>query len=336
MSIPLNIYYKIGKCLLDDKYYKSFVNFAICSKSILPVFTEEYNLYSIYINCLNMNDFLQTLCQSLINLQYKEVLQKNTITLLKEFEKRLKNEVIDETFIETYYESLSAVKFQLDYTLKEPNIRINNGIIIGFRDRIFGNLLKEIDVINENRKVTNVFNEFIKGITYFNDDIRFSNFQPAYHRNTSCSQKGTRNKRCTTKEYNSIIIERCYIERLIYDYIWYNIMNTHQDLGHLEWLEDTKQAYKSCFPDTTIYVKIDYYNDDYEIPINLEIIKETGTKIRTERYTHMYDMINKRYFNSVYVFREYNNIRESWTNTFQNRGIPVILYGGKKRISKKT
>jgi hypothetical protein len=137
--------------------------------------------------------------------------------------------------------------------------------LILLRDRLF--IPRYRQEIIEPSKVTKLFNDFIKGITVFS-----SLSQPIYHRRRSCSSRGSPSNRTKEKE-----IERCYIERLIYDELWEKYTQSFQDQNHLNWLEDTTNAYQTCYPNTVIKIRINYKFenlntvDSFEMPYKLEI-----------------------------------------------------------------
>lgn len=330
MNLPQCVFHKIGEVLIYQKFGESFCNLAICSKYLLNTFSNDNDLFTLYIQkSMDTKMYLKVVLDNLYSFQYKRITQTNLVAVLKEFESRLKHQDIDDAFILENNEMLSSIKFELEYILKEPNIRKNNGVLIGFRDRIFRNLLKSIKVINERKMVSDLFDEFIKGITYFSNQQRYNVIQPAYHRESSCSRKGTPNKKCTSQDRkDSLDIERCFIERLIYDELWNHMMSSQQDIDHLNWLQDTKNAFKSCFPDTDIAVVLTRFHDNF--PICVEIFKKTGSKVKTERYTHLRDMSNSKYLDLVSVYKEYNGNISTGTNTFDTKGSLAVLYGGKK------
>lgn len=316
MDFPKNVVYKIGKILLNDKSCKSFCNFAISSKKTLEVFIDDKNLFNVYVKInIDIQSFIKIVLCNIHMFQNQKITQQNLVSLLQEFEMRLREQNIDETFILQNYETLSSIKYELEYILKEPNVRKNNGKLIGFRDRIFKNLLSSINVVNDRKKVTDLFDEFIKGITYFSN-------QRANHREFSCLKKGE----CISLDIiDSLDIERCYIERLIYDEMWNHMMNSQQDAYHVNWLQDTKTAYTTCFPKTDVKVTILRFHDNY--PITAEIVKKNGSNVKKEIYTHLLDTSSKIYFNSVYVYKEYNGIITTGTNTFDTEGTLAVLYG---------
>lgn len=63
------------------------------------------------------------------------------------------------------------------------------------------------------------------------------------------------------------MIERCYVERLIYDKLWtkeafffpaVGTQETSQDTGHMFRLDLTKKDFETCFPNTELSVEIQY------------------------------------------------------------------------------
>ena len=272
---------------------------------------------------MDWNDLLPYIHMTLINFQHKSVPVDVVVTLLTEFERHLSNETIDDAFIEQHFNNLCAIKFELNFVIREPNVRSNNRVLLGFRDRIFGNLLSGIDVINERNRVTRIFNEFIKGITYFQGDVLYDVLSPVYHRSTSCPPNGHPNMNCNENHVNRIRVSRCYIERIIYDELWNHIMNSQQNEGHLKWLKQTKRAYTTCYPHTAIdSVSITYMDD---IPLSLEIVKRMGARFVTETFTKSLLPDNITYIDLVRCGRDTGDTYHMWENTFVQRGTPHLV-----------
>lgn len=335
MSLPNNVMSHIGMTLLQTNFVSDFVYFSTSSKNVLNIFINSSNLFDLY---KMQRDSLQILFTNvwgtLIDFKYNVKDIDIVISSLQSFEKTIKQQKIDDTFINQHFEILSQIKFELNYILKEPNVRSMNRLILGYRDRIFGSILSKVIVFDENRKVTNTFNNFIMGITYFEGDHVFDKFQPAYHRTSSCPPRNMPNKKCTfTDNINRMVVERCYLERLIYDKLWYALMGTHQDIKHMEWLENTKMAFLSCFPDTTIDIELTFQERN---PIMLTISKSIGKKTTLERYIHPYDTMENKYIDFVRcVSQNANGVQQEWVNTFQNIGTPQLMFGGDIRKLKK-
>ena len=156
--------------------------------------------------------------------------------------------------------------------VKESLLQIDK---VGFRslhDQIFKNLL------NLNRKPltlsTELFGEFIKGITYFENQQKATQF-PIYHRLMACGpgNPGTEAFRIEFNQCSSKMdtakrvdvkkrVETCYIERLIYNEIFKYVElfipgeERSQNKSHLWWLDLTKGDFATCFPDVDISVSV--------------------------------------------------------------------------------
>ncbi len=152
-------------------------------------------------------------------------------------------------------------------------------------DKIFVNVL---DIKRMPQNATHIFEEFIKGISYFEDEI--SGTQPIYHRLYSCGPYQNTHRLGNLVCFDSLtndeierrkpLIERCYAERLIYNEIYKteslhfpsseNVQPT-QDKGHIFRLDLTRQDYETCFPGCKIEINIEYMNESY--PLQLVLIK---------------------------------------------------------------
>lgn len=180
-------------------------------------------------------------------------------------------------------------------------------IYLLFKDRnLIGDSIRK-DIINLYNKfyidttstITKLFNESIKGITYFHDQVNFmvtNKPVPLYHRTTCCGPR----------EGPIQNIERCYIERKLYDEI-YKKFGIHfpkqmsdndyfepsQNIGHINFLSVMEQLLKTTFPNIDNIDVIVNDNEDFHIPITFTIIKKytNGTKIE-EKYIKTY-RINK-------------------------------------------
>jgi hypothetical protein len=247
--------------------------------------------------------------------QFKDIIRTSFIS----WSSKEKNLVID-----TNYDILSAIKFELDYLIREPHMRPNNDII-RLRDRIYADLLRQVEIENEMRKVTNIFNEFFKGITYFNGQIPNTG-NPIYHRpNYSCKSRGEQNEICiaannstqnsrNNKKLKKDRIRLCYIERLAYDELWSKLIFSAQNISHIDWLGNTKNAYQTCFgEDKEIFVEIEM-NDNNTLPLILKIYDDKIIEV----YEKTYNEMNKTYVNQVFCFQyDENNIEKRKTNTFE-------------------
>ena len=66
----------------------------------------------------------------------------------------------------------------------------NKAVMYKLRDQIFGSKLKDITYDDPRRKVTLLVNQFLKGVTWFQNEIVYTDYDPIYHRTESCSKKG--------------------------------------------------------------------------------------------------------------------------------------------------
>ena len=200
---------------------------------------------------------------------------------LKEFEKTIKK---TEKEVQVFLVNTNIIQL-LDFDNK---IRQIGKIGIQFSDSVLRNILQIHK--NKNIDLSYIFEEFIKGITYFRYQQE-SKYSIIYHRLYSCGSKGTsENLKCTKTKYSKEHkrkIETCYIERLIFDQL-YREINFHfsvkgeemtQDKTHIERLEITKNIYQTCFPKQDIIVNIQFEN---RIPTRCNITRLKNNKIISE------------------------------------------------------
>jgi len=254
------------------------------------------------------------------NNNFPTVTYEDIINLFETFLNRLKKlkPIQIKEFINEYTITLITIKFEMQRFIDSCNNETKTSVI-RLRDQIFGSKLKDITYEDPRRKVTLIVNEFLKGITWFQNEVIYNDYDPVYHRIGSCSRKGEGNHNCvgvtdrTTRKSNKRSIEKCYIERLIYDNIWQRINQNQQDEGHLKWLLDTKIAYMTCYPNNSIEIIIQYnddklnnakYNIDINIPISVTIKKFKDEKqIDEESYYKSYNNNVKEYLTSVVAIR---------------------------------
>lgn len=262
------------------------------------------------------NNYLKDVLKNLIDCSRGRLSKQDCIiklTLFKDdIRSKLTNQVLKDQFINNHYDILSSIKFELEYLIKEPHMQPNNDII-RLRDRLYADLLRIVHIQNEMRKVTTIFNEFLKGITYFNNQIPNSG-QPIYHRPAiSCPSRGNINEECintNTAPMKSKNIRLCYIERLIYDELWSKMIFSPQDIRHIEWLNDT------CYKDQDIFVEVEM-NEENTMPISLKIFDDNII----EHYEKILNPMNNTYDNIVYCYQyNENNPPKYKENTFDSDG----------------
>jgi len=266
----------------------------------------------------NINKCLQDLRFLFQQLTFKVILTDAASPVLSAIEKKLLSIPIGDwpEIRLQYLAELSKLKWDIDYLLREPNIRMNNGFLIGFRDRMKQRLFEGIDIINERRVVTRLFNEFIKGITYFGPAAAAAGTDPIYHRDGSCPPRDKPNLTCTSllDPHIKDRVYTCYIERLIYDELWIQVMGSQQDLAHMEWLQNTHTAFQTCFPHTNVSVSIRMSNGK---PDNVAIILENDSGTTTDLYEKAYYSVDDRYDTKITAIRVVDSITVAVkTNTF--------------------
>jgi hypothetical protein len=188
--------------------------------------------------------------------------------------------------------------------------------------------------------VTLIFNEFIKGITFFEDEQ--SADTPIYHRLVSCGP-GDDSFRNAYLQCNSSMspvevqkvsnrINTCYIERLIYDVLWKDQSlyfptsvtdsGNKQNKGHLDRIEVTHNDYKTCFPDTHIEAHIIYM---HMWPSELTLVKkvrDTIVSVVTYTKTVAFSITGAKYYENIVEshMTDSNDMKYLKVSTFANRG----------------
>ena len=202
--------------------------------------------------------------------------------------------------LKAFYNLLSkASDVEINYlklTYNNELYKIKTFIQKDFRswhDKIF---IKVLKLKRLPQQTTNIFSKFIEGITYFYDELDTT--VPLYHRLYSCGPYENTHRLGNLVCYDTLtdeefkrrkpLIERCYVERLIYDEIYKKEcmhfpssgnVEPSQDDGHLFRLELTKQDYETCFPGCTIDIDIEYMNENYPISLSLTKTHKNGSKI---------------------------------------------------------
>jgi len=149
--------------------------------------------------------------------------------------------------------------------------------------------------------ITTLFDKFTRGVTQFSWHGA-SPKEPIYHRLFSCGTGTTafrdafqRCKRGMPKDRRKDVkarIERCYIERMIYDDMYRTLglffpatgvqNGNEQDAGHTFRMQETHDDFKSCFGSLSVRINITY--DDW-IPIKIEIYRTVpGSHESVETY----------------------------------------------------
>lgn len=177
------------------------------------------------------------------------------------------NYILIHGFIDKYYDELRRIKI---FLLERKDVRSRT-----IHDKIFTSILKLDKYMSLG--ITHVFEDFIKGITYFSNEIENKKRIPIYHRAASCGNSSENFKKkyfqCyknndeltlkTKREH----ISKCYLERLIYDKIYLESslhfptsLNNElkQDNGHIFQLKERAKNFNECFLGCKIELQILY------------------------------------------------------------------------------
>jgi hypothetical protein len=289
----------------------------------------EEALYNMYreVNLVALSLSPAASLQTITPLQVHRVLA-SCLT----FEQRLS--VIDsnlkQVFKDKHFTMLSKCVFFLRNT-KQPSLR-------SIHDRVF---VSKLDFKRQiPRGTTRMFEEFIKGITFFAGEEDPQQRSPIYHRLVSCGP-GTQSFRnaflmCknemdpANRDEVKMRITKCYIERLIYDAIYkenelaFGEANADQDDGHVNWLRQTKHDFRTCFPGLNLKVEVTF---DQHMPIQLILTrlqnkKQTSVErylryVSIDQYGHKYyeehvDCYRQTLHRSFYRVQNFNHIIPAW------------------------
>lgn len=197
-------------------------------------------------------------------------------------------------------------------------------------DSIYNTIRYNQHIEHFERKVTRMFTEFAKGITYFDFEFQPER-NPIYHRNASCgsARMGSAFRFSKTlfgprmDEY----IKRCLIERLMYDRIYEHTLRL-QDIGHKKELQNITIIYDKYFPNLSVkinaidysenghptYVSIGYYNKD-SLVIEETFSKDIGD---TDVFCTKTDYKNNKYYEKKQTFSKV----EDWTELSKPQPTP--------------
>lgn len=202
--------------------------------------------------------------------------------LYKELNKIKNNNILKQGFIDKHIDELRKIK---NFLLERKDKRSRS-----IHDKIFTDILKMDKYIPLG--ITQVFEDFVKGITYFSNEIENKNKIPIYHRAASCGNSSEDFKKkylqCY-KDNNELTLKikrdhifKCYLERLIYDKIYLNSI-LHFPSGLNNELRQRAKNFNECFLGLNIEIEIFY---ELELPSYL-IIKyiKDGNIEKIEEYS---------------------------------------------------
>lgn len=229
----------------------------------------------------------------------------NFITLLNNLISFIIHTIDYEEFIKTNLDKFKLLrKILVGDDLKFYSNNLDTNLIKTFKtsyDRIF--IPMKYNQIIESKIVTDFFTQFVKGITYFKIEEQQLRL-PIYHRNVSCGSKEL------TSEQQFIdtmfgpkkdkLIERCYLERTIYNILYNKILDS-QDFGHRFEYLNISRIYQNYYPNVYIDIEIEYLIDT-NYPLRIIINKLDAISkviIETQIYTKTIDTITHIYENII-------------------------------------
>lgn len=241
------------------------------------------------------------------------------------------NEDINENVLSDLYNKLNIFYEKLN------EIKNNNILLQGFIDNNYCKI-KEVKLFLINRKtdkarslhdeifikilkcnsyiplgITHVFEDYIKGITYFSDELENKKKIPIYHRAASCGNSSEDFRKKYLQCYNTDIPEemekkkehifKCYLERLIYDNMFKNLTEQElkQNKGHIFQLSERAKNFNKCFNNIELNIDIKYKNN-FPIILDINYLKNNFLfkKEIFMKTTYIDDYGNTRYYEDVF------------------------------------
>ena len=277
------------------------------------------------------------------NLDKFNDLRKTFFIIYSDIKLNILKHNVDENINEN---NLSDLYTKLNIFYEKLNkIKNNNILLQGFIDNNYGQI-KEVKIFLINRKtdkarslhdkiftkilkfnsyiplgISHVFEDFIKGITYFSDELENKKKIPIYNRAASCGNSSEDFRKKYLQCYNTNIPEeiekkkehifKCYLERLIYDDMFRNLTFhfpknlTEQELkqnnGHIFQLSERAKNFNKFFDNIELNIDIKYDNN---FPIILDInYFKNNILIKKEIFmktTYIDEYGNTRYYEDVF------------------------------------
>jgi len=292
------------------------MSYKIITDSFFEIFSKINYLLLTEMNIKN-NNFLEKL-----NEDKKNKIVNITNDFIKIIKKFKSNNMLLQGLIDKNYTDLNKLKYIL-LGLKTSNAR-------SCVDILFKNILHFHS--NMPLGITITFENFVKGITYFNDEKENKNQIPIYHRAASCGNKRKNFRDLISQihifeEDKKKYIFKCYLERLIYDNMYKHLTlhfpknsNTQeltQNKGHLHQLNERAQNYYNHFLGEDIKIELLY---DNLFPSVLNVFYFTNNQLqRTDRFlksTYIDDYGNTQYSSNVYCTKIENNNEIHYVQSF--------------------
>jgi hypothetical protein len=128
--------------------------------------------------------------------------------------------------------------------------------------KVFSHRFPFMQIIKQKQaNVTQLFAEFAKGVTYFATEFQELR-RPIYHRDVSCGSALVKSELKFVKTLfgpdKSKYVERCLIERQIYDELYRQILG-FQNIGHLLEIKTIENIYQSLSPNTSVDARVAFH-----------------------------------------------------------------------------
>lgn len=245
-----------------------------------------------------------------------------------ELSKIQKNHILIQGFLDRQYGEISKLKhFILELTQSDQSRKMHDKIFM----KIF-HMDKHVPL-----GVTLVFEEFIKGITYFSFEDENKKKIPIYHRAASCGNSSAdfrmRYLRCYNhnipkdKEKKKKHIRKCFLERIIFDDMFKKLTlhfpsnfehQEHlQNEGHQFQLTERANNFNSCYLGIRMRITIEYdnlYPDTLIIEyLDGDNVIEKETYVKT---TYIDEYGNTRYYDYAYHYVYEDGELKEYVSTF--------------------
>lgn len=282
---------------LTDSFFEVFKEF----KTFLLTKNPEIVFHSSKLN-INFNEINET---ELNHFYSKLSSFHNKLNKIKN------NRILIQGFIDRQYDLLKQIKYFLS--------GYNSQKARSLHDKIFVNIFRMNSHIPLG--ITRVFEEFVKGITYFSNEEENKKKIPIYHRVASCGNSSIHFRNQYLKCYSTNLPEdvelkrkhifKCYLERLIYDKMYKHLtfnfqsgpfyQNLEQNEGHQFQLSERAHDFNTCF--IGVQLKIDLIFDGlFPTILQIEYVKN-GIIIKKETFekiTYIDEYGNTEYLDNVY------------------------------------
>jgi hypothetical protein len=192
-----------------------------------------------------------------------------------------------------------------------------------------------------NKTPSDFFNEFIKGITYFENENPIEEDKLNYHRLKSCGSSRLKADEKFSSEESKQQVKKCYIERMIYDKLYEYYLH-EQNTAHKHELRKMMNYYITYFPleDIKIEIKYNDQREPYQLIINEKMKDKSIKHIYTKEWNSesvdcklVIKMNNtKRYYSKINTFQRENPWIDVTNTSFGKKKVRNKLFIIEKEI----